>query len=749
MAIYHCSLKVFSRSNGHSAVAAAAYRSGSQLYDERIGKLHHYSNRSGVLKSFILLPENTSSSYADRAYLWNAAELADNRKNSRTARELVLALPHELCDADRQALTRDMAGWLMERYRVAVDAAIHKPIEKHGDDPRNHHAHILFSTRTLEATGFGAKTRVLDDRKTGAEETELIREVWETLANDALRRGGCSGVSIDRRSLEDQGIDRIPEIHVGTDATHTSEVSDARQASNGSGTHAVSGEAKDHHSHAKEDATDSGSDEEEGDGETDDTATGSGSGESGGLAPSIELNPTDMSEELEHILSDKSNYQYKVNERLSRRDLNTEIKRINAIRAGFSDIPLAEQINDLDQLIGRLDIKLAHFEVLAKHTSLSSLLKGSLGELVKLSVALISQRNDSQALTNLTKEERQQRSTRQLRRYGRTYREGIHIQLKSMRDNIEMLQLKRDGYQRYRGFVDQIDQSLKNHVVSIKVSASNSNIRTLSNQESSLKIYLKAQGERENIPAPFKENSEERLKSPKISSSRDVKHIRNAPSNGINSTNSSETKIPHENIPLSTRGKVINAGSPKTDKITTSSAFKNSVDLCKSEIQTSNPSWRTEPKVGATPFDPIKKEKAQKNNAGPKPKSNDQRSWVTPDNSRMDPLTDAINKKQAKEGNNCVKTPDSERDHDRRTMEGQFNANGEYKGYSRAERASHKAKSSSEAEVSRKRTPPEYRAKPYPSEDDPVSSDSSSNSESLKDKVKSRFAGATGAFKEK
>ncbi|MBL4590269.1 MAG: hypothetical protein JKY11_09365, partial [Alphaproteobacteria bacterium] len=152
---------------------------------------------------------------------------------------------------------------------------------------------------------------------------------------------------------------------------------------------------------------------------------------------------------------------------------------------------------------------------------------------------------------------------------------------------------------------------------------------------------------------------------------------------------------------------------------------------------------------GATPFDPIKKTKAQKANTPPNPKSNDQRSWVTPDNSRMDPLTDAINKKQAKEGNDRVKTPDSERDHDRRTMEGQFNANGEYKGYSRAERASHKAKSSSEAEVSRKRTPPEYRAKPYPSEDDPAPSDSSSQSESLKDKVKSRFAGATGAFKEK
>ena len=80
-----------------------------------------------------------------------------------------------------------------------ITTDIKRRVEEHNDDPRNHHAHIMFSTRTLEATGFGAKTRVLDDRKTGVEETELIREVWETLANDALRRGGCSGVSIDRR----------------------------------------------------------------------------------------------------------------------------------------------------------------------------------------------------------------------------------------------------------------------------------------------------------------------------------------------------------------------------------------------------------------------------------------------------------------------------------------------------------------------------------------------------------------------
>ena len=218
MAIYHCSLKVFSRTRGHSAVAAAAYRSGSQLYDERSQKIHRYENRSGVAETFILLPENTSSEFQSRAVLWNAVEEAEKRKNSCVARELILALPHELSDKERGRLTRDMAFYLMERYRVAVDSAIHAPVEGDGHDSRNYHAHILFSTRELTSTGFGNKTRILDDKVTGKEETELIREVWETLANDALKRAGHSDVRIDRRSLEEQGIDRIPQTHIGPKA---------------------------------------------------------------------------------------------------------------------------------------------------------------------------------------------------------------------------------------------------------------------------------------------------------------------------------------------------------------------------------------------------------------------------------------------------------------------------------------------------------------------------------------------------
>ena len=106
MAIYHCSLKTISRSNGHSAVAAAAYRAGALLKDERSGRIHRYEKRTGVADTFILAPNIAPQNILTRAYLWNAAETKETRKNSRVAREVILALPHELSDVQRAELSK-------------------------------------------------------------------------------------------------------------------------------------------------------------------------------------------------------------------------------------------------------------------------------------------------------------------------------------------------------------------------------------------------------------------------------------------------------------------------------------------------------------------------------------------------------------------------------------------------------------------------------------------------------------------
>ena len=103
MAIYHFSAKMISRSTGRSAVAAAAYRTAERIEDHRQGLEHDYSNRTGVLSSEILVPQGTPDSMKDRATLWNAVEAVERRKDAQLAREVTVALPHELDDAQREA----------------------------------------------------------------------------------------------------------------------------------------------------------------------------------------------------------------------------------------------------------------------------------------------------------------------------------------------------------------------------------------------------------------------------------------------------------------------------------------------------------------------------------------------------------------------------------------------------------------------------------------------------------------------
>lgn len=85
MAIYHFTTHTMSRANGHSAVAAAAYRSGSKLIDERTGEVFDFTRKGGVISAEIVTPEGVPT--PDRAALWNAAEAAEKRKDSRVARE--------------------------------------------------------------------------------------------------------------------------------------------------------------------------------------------------------------------------------------------------------------------------------------------------------------------------------------------------------------------------------------------------------------------------------------------------------------------------------------------------------------------------------------------------------------------------------------------------------------------------------------------------------------------------------------
>lgn len=216
MAIYHLSVKAISRSAGRSATAAAAYRAGVEITDTRTGEVHDYTRKRGIVSADLVLPVGAPEWAADRSALWNAAEHAERRKDACVAREYEVALPSELSAAARRQLALDFAQEMADREGCAVDVAIHEPSK--GGDNRNHHAHIMRTTRKVEAEGLGAK---LDTEKAGrnrAADLEAVRARWAELTNERLRQHGIEA-TVDHRSLKAQGIDREPTQHLGPTAT--------------------------------------------------------------------------------------------------------------------------------------------------------------------------------------------------------------------------------------------------------------------------------------------------------------------------------------------------------------------------------------------------------------------------------------------------------------------------------------------------------------------------------------------------
>ncbi|MFG1431725.1 Ti-type conjugative transfer relaxase TraA [Xanthobacter sp. V2C-8] len=224
MAIYHLATTPLSRTAGRSAVAAAAYRAGVRLLNARDGITHDFSRRGGVVHTEIVLPAGADAAWArDRQQLWDAAE-AERRKDARTAREVDVALPHELDEQRRLQLTRDLAAHIADKYGVVVDLALHAPGA--AGDARNHHAHLLLTTRVLRGEGLAEKADLeLSDRAlrgagkpVAAEQILALRQEWEQLCNHALARAGHE-VTVDARSHAARRIEIEPTSHAGVSAT--------------------------------------------------------------------------------------------------------------------------------------------------------------------------------------------------------------------------------------------------------------------------------------------------------------------------------------------------------------------------------------------------------------------------------------------------------------------------------------------------------------------------------------------------
>ena len=219
---FRLSVSVKSRAKGESAVAAAAYRAGDVLVDERTGITHDYRRKQRVEFSEIVAPAGAPSWAYDRSILWNEAEKKETRGNSRVAREWQVSVPRGLSELQAVSLVRELAHEIAERHQIVVDFSIHK------DDPKNfdgsekgyvsYHAHLLATTRRITLDGFGKKTRELDDKSQGPEEIKFWRERYAALTNHALEKAGIDA-RVDHRSYLARGIDRLPQPKLGSALT--------------------------------------------------------------------------------------------------------------------------------------------------------------------------------------------------------------------------------------------------------------------------------------------------------------------------------------------------------------------------------------------------------------------------------------------------------------------------------------------------------------------------------------------------
>ena len=247
MAIYHMEAKVVSRGSGRSAVAASAYMSCSRMYNDYDGIQHDYTRKHGLIYQEVMLPPMAPPDWKDREQLWNAVEAAEKTKDSRLAREFVVALPIELDTDSNISLLRDFIQKNFVDLGMCADFAIHDT------DGHNPHAHILLTVRPLNENGtWQYKTKkeylcIKDGKEKGftaAEFKEAQKEGWEKqyryqagkkeiyLTPSAALEKGYERVdkhpkstrygrqnqihaSIDHRSFADQGITEQPTIHEG------------------------------------------------------------------------------------------------------------------------------------------------------------------------------------------------------------------------------------------------------------------------------------------------------------------------------------------------------------------------------------------------------------------------------------------------------------------------------------------------------------------------------------------------------
>lgn len=256
MAIFHWQLQIISRgqTNGkqsqRSVVAAAAYRSGERLENDRTGKISDYRHKPDITHSEIQLPKNAPEEFKDREKLWNSVELKEKRQDAQLAREVLVAIPKELTSKQQIKLVHDYVQKNFVDEGMVADWSIHDPKKDADGNPKpaNPHAHILLTMRSLRPNGSWAPKKTshyeLDEngqrvpqidpetgkQKIGARGRRMWKRTttptnnWNNRANverwrkawaDECNKYLTPEHQIDHRSYKRQGKKQIPTIHEG------------------------------------------------------------------------------------------------------------------------------------------------------------------------------------------------------------------------------------------------------------------------------------------------------------------------------------------------------------------------------------------------------------------------------------------------------------------------------------------------------------------------------------------------------
>jgi len=208
MALYHFSARVIQRSQGRSAVAAAAYRAAEELHDKLLDQDYDYTDKQHVVHKEIMLPDGAPARWLDRETLWNEVEAAERRKDAVLARDIEISLPRELGQAEAVALVQEFVREQFVARGMVADLNVHWT--KARDGREQPHAHVMLTMRGFKGDGFGLKQRGWNDKVL----LRTWRERWAEVANARLHELGHD-VRIDHRSYAEQGIDLEPQHKIG------------------------------------------------------------------------------------------------------------------------------------------------------------------------------------------------------------------------------------------------------------------------------------------------------------------------------------------------------------------------------------------------------------------------------------------------------------------------------------------------------------------------------------------------------